>query len=173
MTGNLEHELEIEVQEARLILENSRVPINDTKLKWAVLSNFHQYLPGHIFRIGIEKREGELDIPIREAERRFCERCGLDYTENDTSSEKYLSTSYRQYFKDIDDALRTASSEEVMRLLQELSERNHKLYDKRKDYSHPKPIELLGKTIDEQMDVLYKAYSILRGKGYFKADLTA
>jgi hypothetical protein len=172
MTKNLETELERELEEARKVVENYGSP-NQTKVKGMVLNNFHQYLPGHMFRVAIEKRQDEQDIPIREAEKRFYERCGWKYTEDNTSSEKYLLTTFRQYFQDIDNALNKVCSKEEMQSLNDLAERNHRFYDERKDYSHPQPIELLGKTLVEQIDTLYRAYLILRQQGYNKTDLTA
>jgi hypothetical protein len=173
MKEEIESELEREIQEAEKVLEKYDSSLSLTKIKGMVLNNFHQYLPGHCFRVAIEKIQSELDIPIGEANRRFDERCGLNYNDDKILSEKYLSTSYKQFFQDFDSALEEASSEAIMQSLHDLSERNHRLYDERKDCSHPKPIEQLGKTIDEQIDVLYRAYLILRRQGYFKLDLTA
>jgi hypothetical protein len=174
MVNNLEDELEIEFANMKEKLsEQYRTP-TDTEIKKRIIINFPTKIPAsNHYRMGIEENEDKLDIPIRDYYRERYSALGLNFNE-DGSSEKYLSTTHRKFFQDIDQSLVEAGvSEEIMNNLYELKKTKVQLGKEYKYNYKPDPMDLLSKSIDQQIAILYDAYKILRKKGYDKSDITA
>lgn len=183
-SNTLEQELQEELEETR---KRHTFCKTDLDIKGMTMNNFFCHFPGGPKRIDAENYRG-LDnntvagyfLEIQEGLANGRKFAGNPTAEQETNrwkkytSDKFNSMTYREFYQDIDNALREAGiSEETMQKLYGMHERHKALRETGEGFDYHECLKFLGKTKTQRVKTQYKAYVALRKKGYGKNDLTA
>lgn len=190
--NDLEKELQEEIEEEQkrwdMTFTRSPIPIlSEIDRLSLVMNNFFCKFPGGSQRLSDEEYRG-LDnnavVGYRIQTKKSLDE-GTKFGDGMTldkivslwkkrNSKKFNSITYRQFYQDIDDALREAGvSDETMQKLYEMHERHKAARETSEGFDYHESSCLLGNENAERILLQYRAYAVLRKKGYSKNDLTA